>query len=138
MKSLVKQFIWFFNDHRLFGISLLVFLVSLGILIPVFKAWATRETNQRNDKIQNEYSIQLATADIAMTYILVDDITQIVYYQDTLTPFYSENGKLCRVIDGKLVEVTGDDGAYTIIEGYEVDLKHRRIYRIKNQQERND
>lgn len=40
-----------------------------------------------------------------------DKETLIVYYNtsDQLAPYYSENGKLCRYIDGEIVEI-GDDG----------------------------
>ena len=33
--------------------------------------------------------------------------TKVMYYRGTytLTPYYSENGKLCRYIDGKIVEI---------------------------------
>lgn len=41
-------------------------------------------------------------------YISYDSNTNVVYYYCSgsyMTPYYSENGKLCRYIDGKIVEI---------------------------------
>ena len=46
-----------------------------------------------------------------MTDLVYDSQTKIVYYKDqkvsflSMCPYISENGKYCRFIDGKIVEV---------------------------------
>lgn len=39
-------------------------------------------------------------------YIIIDERTHIMYYNyDSLCPYYSENGKLCKYEDGKIIEL---------------------------------
>lgn len=47
-------------------------------------------------------------------YIIADKDTHILYvrysagYEGYLSPYYSENGKLCKYEDGKIIEVEND------------------------------
>lgn len=49
-------------------------------------------------------------------YVVADKDTHILYvryssgYIGYLSPYYSENGKLCKYEDGKIIEVGNDDG----------------------------
>jgi hypothetical protein len=48
-------------------------------------------------------------------YVVADKDTHILYiefsvgYSGYLSPYYSENGKLCKYEDGKIIEVEGEE-----------------------------
>lgn len=66
-------------------------------------------TGCKNDNLVSATSIK---SGVTYDYILIAmDDTGVLYYRSTynLTPYYNENGHLCRWVDGKIVEIGGDD-----------------------------
>lgn len=98
-------------------IGIRMFITALHFLVPNYD-----QTEQAKEAIEQEqeeqsYEMIMDRIDPDATFtkeLYIDPNTELLYYKDTMTPYYSENGKICRMVEGIVFEI-GKDGQ--IIEG---------------------
>ena len=81
--------------------KILLILVSVAVVLTGCKA----DVSNANGTISPVYIDNTKT--YKTFYLVYMPDTHVLYYTGTytLTPYYSENGKLCRYEDGKIVEI---------------------------------
>lgn len=106
----MKKIINYINEYltEIF-IGILVLAVIVLVIIACIK-----DANRSDDLKSRAELNQIDTFD-STDIIMADENTGILYYKNTVTdnkymcPYYSENGKLCRYEDGKIVEVEANE-----------------------------
>lgn len=97
------------------GMQLLI--AALPLILPNHdKVEQPKEAiEQKQEEQSYETIMERIDPDATFTKELyIDPNTGLLYYNDTMTPFYSDNGKMCRMVEGIVFEI-GKDGQ--IIEG---------------------
>ena len=96
-----------YNDDKP-AVKVLSLLISffLIMILLVAKFDQTRRNNKINE-IENQKYVYMDLQD----YVVIDKTTKIAYikFKYDVYPYYSENGKLQKYENGKLVEIKGDD-----------------------------
>jgi len=92
--------------HGFYAVGLMTAIIVIGIISILICLIIS--SNRKSDAILAETNEKLTVMHVDFRDdIVVDDSTGIVYIQGyrVLSPYYSPNGKICKYVDGKLVEV---------------------------------
>lgn len=88
------------------AIGLIITIIVMGIISILICLIIS--SNRKSDAILAETNETVTVTHVDFRDdIVVDDSTGIVYIEGyrVLSPYYSPNGKICKYVDGKLVEV---------------------------------
>lgn len=90
-------------DTKMLSLLIAFFLI---MLLLVAKFDQTRINNKINEIENQKYSYM----DL-QDYVVIDKTTKIAYIKikNDIYPYYSENGKLQKFVNGNLIEIKGDD-----------------------------
>lgn len=101
------KFINFIEDYLL---HIVITLLCIALIVLSIVAVVT-DKNRKNANINDMAEQKQIEYVNYASYIKADEHTKIMYIQyrvgdmGYMSPYYSENGNLCRYVDGKIIEI---------------------------------